>query len=148
MIRIELTVEIARPPEDVFELLSDIERLPEWQMSAVEAHTDGPLAEGSRVREKRRLLGREVDTELQIVAFEPPRRLTLRSLGGPVRFTVDHELVALGGGTQLRFLAEAQPGGLLRLTEPVLARAAEQEFRQDFDRLKELLESGVARPGS
>ena len=94
MIRIELTVEVARPPEDVFELLSDIERLSEWQASAVEAHTDGPLAEGSRVREKRRLLGREVDTELEVVAYEPPRRLTLRSLGGPVKFTVDHELVA------------------------------------------------------
>jgi carbon monoxide dehydrogenase subunit G len=142
VIRIELTVEVARPPEDVFEFLSDIERLPEWQTSAVEAHTDGPLAEGSRVAEKRRLLGREVDTELEVVAFEPPRRLMLRSLGGPVNFMVDHELVAQGGGTQLRFLAEAQPGGLLRLTEPVLARTAEQEFRRDFDRLKELLESG------
>jgi uncharacterized protein YndB with AHSA1/START domain len=142
MIRIELTVEIARAPEEVFELLSDIERLPEWQASAVEAHTEGPLAEGSRVTEKRRRLGREVDTELEVVAYEPPRRLTLRSLGGPVNFTVDHELVAQGGGTQLRFLAEAQPGGLLRLTEPVLARTAEQEFHRDFDRLKELLESG------
>ena len=142
MIRIENTVEIARPPEEIFEILSDIERLPEWQTSAVEAHTEGPLAEGSRVTEKRRLLGREVDTELEVVAFQPPRRLTLRSLGGPVKFTVDHELVAHGGGAQLRFLAEARPGGLLRLTEPVLARTAEQEFHRDFDRLKELLESG------
>jgi carbon monoxide dehydrogenase subunit G len=142
VIRIELTVEVARPPEDVFEFLSDIERLPEWQTSAVEAHTDGPLAEGSRVAEKRRLLGREVDTELEVAAYEPPKRLTLRSLGGPVDFTVDHELTARGGGTVLRFVAEAQPGGLLRLTEPVLARRAEQEFRRDFDRLKELLESG------
>jgi carbon monoxide dehydrogenase subunit G len=142
VIRIELTVEVARPPEDVFELLSDIERLPEWQASAVEAHTQGPLAEGSRITEKRRVLGREVDTELEVVAFEPPRRLTLHSLGGPVKFTVDHELVPHGGGTQLRFLAEARPGGLLKLTEPVLARTAEQEFHRDFDRLKALLESG------
>ena len=142
MMRIELTVEISRPPEAVFELLSDIERLSEWQTSAVEAHTGGPLAEGSRVREKRRLLGREVDTELEVVAYEPPKRLTLRSLGGPVDFRVDHELTERGGGTVLRFVAEAQPGGLLRLTEPLLARTAKQEFRQDFDRLKELLESG------
>ena len=142
MIRIELTVEIARAPADVFELLSEIERLPEWQASALEAHADGPLAEGSRITERRRLLGREVDTELEVVAYEPPKRLTLRSLGGPVQFTVDHELAEQGGGTQLRFVAEAQPGGLLRLTEPVLARTAEQEFRRDFDRLKELLESG------
>jgi uncharacterized protein YndB with AHSA1/START domain len=140
MIRIELTLAIERPPEDVFELLSDIERLPEWQSTAVEAHTDGPLREGSRVSEKRRLLGREVDSELEVVAYEPPRRLTLRSLSGPVTFTVDHELVEEGGETQLTFVAEAEPGLFLKLAEPVLARTAEQEFRKDFDRLKELLQ--------
>ena len=141
MIRIELTIAIERSPEDVFELLTDIGRLPEWQTSAIEAHSDGPLEQGSRVAEKRRLLGREVDSELEVVAYEPPTRLTLRSLGGPVNFTVDHELAAKGGGTELTFVAEAQPRGALRLAEPVLARTAEQQFRQDFDRLKELLES-------
>jgi carbon monoxide dehydrogenase subunit G len=83
-----------------------------------------------------------VDTELEVAVYEPPKRLTLASLGDPVDFRVDHELTERGGGTVLRFVAEAQPGGLLRLTEPVLARTARQEFRQDFDRLKELLESG------
>jgi carbon monoxide dehydrogenase subunit G len=141
MIRIEFALAIDRSPEDVFELLTDIGRLPEWQTSAIEAHSDGPLEQGSRVTEKRRLLGREVDSELEVVAYEPPARLTLRSLGGPVNFTVDHELAAKGGGTELTFVAEAQPRGALRLAEPVLARTAEQQFRQDFDRLKELLES-------
>jgi carbon monoxide dehydrogenase subunit G len=141
VIRIELTIAIERSPEDVFELLTDIGRLPEWQTSAIEAHSDGPLEQGSRVTEKRRLLGREVDGELEVVAYEPPRRLALRSLGGPVDFTVDHELAANGGGTELTFVAEAQPRGALRLAGPVLARTAEQQFRQDFDRLKELLES-------
>ena len=141
MIRIKFALAIDRSPEDVFELLTDIGRLPEWQTSAIEAHSDGPLEQGSRVIEKRRLLGREVDSELEVVAYEPPTRLTLRSLGGPVNFTVDHELVAKGGGTELTFVAEAQPRGALRLAEPVLARTAEQQFRQDFDRLKELLES-------
>ena len=142
MIHIELSVEIARAPEDVFALLSDVERLSEWQTSAIEAHADGPLAQGSRISEKRRLLGREVDSELEVVAYEPPKRLTLRSLGGPVRFTVDHELVEQGEGTLLTLLAEAEPGGLMRFTGPMIARTAEQQFRQDFDRLKELLESG------
>jgi carbon monoxide dehydrogenase subunit G len=142
VIHIELTVEIARTPVEVFALLSDVERLPEWQTSAVEAHTEGPLAQGSHITEKRRLLGREVDSELEVIAYEPPKRLTLRSLGGPVRFTVDHELVGQGGGTRLTLVAEAEPGGLMRFTGPMVARTAEQQFRQDFDRLKELLESG------
>jgi carbon monoxide dehydrogenase subunit G len=141
VIRIELTLAIKRPPKAVFELLSDIERLPEWQSSAIEAHTTELLAEGSRFSERRRLLGREVAGEVEVVALEPPRRLTLRSLGGPVKFTVDHELAEAGDGTQLTVVAEGEPGALLRLAEPVLARTAEQELRQDFERLKELLEN-------
>ena len=83
-----------------------------------------------------------MDSELEVVAYEPPKRLILRSLGGPVKFTVDHELAAQGDGTRLTLVAEAEPGGLMRLTGPMIARTAEQQFRQDFDRLKELLESG------
>jgi uncharacterized protein YndB with AHSA1/START domain len=144
VIRIEFTLTIARPREDVFEFLSDIEWLPEWQSSALEAHADGPLGEGSRISEKRRLLGREADTELEVVAYEPPRRLALRSLGGPVKFDIDHELVDQSGGTQLTFVAQAEPAGFLKLAGPVLARTAEQEFRHDFDRLKALLEANGA----
>jgi uncharacterized protein YndB with AHSA1/START domain len=141
VVRIEFAVAIERPPAVVFDYLSDIEHLPEWQGSALETHAEAPLAEGVRVFEKRRVMGREVENELEVAAYDPPRRLALRALSGPVRFTVDHDLVEEGGGTRLRVLAEAKPGSFMKLAEPMLARTAEQELRKDFDRLKEILES-------
>jgi carbon monoxide dehydrogenase subunit G len=97
---------------------------------------------GTRFSETRRLFGREGHTELEVMAFEPPRRLTLRSVHGPVRVSVDHQLEAQGNGTVLHVLAEAESGPMLKLARPVLARQAERELRRDFKRLKELLESG------
>jgi uncharacterized protein YndB with AHSA1/START domain len=143
VLRIDLTFEIKRPTSEVFAWLSDVEKLPQWQSSAIESHADGPMGEGARITEQRRLFGRETTTELEVVVYEPPRRLILRSTRGPVSFTVDHTLAEDEGRTLLHFVAEAEPGAFLRLAEPVLARTAEQEFRQDFERLKELLE---ARP--
>ena len=35
MVRIELTIDVARTAEEVFEHLIDLDRLPEWQASAV-----------------------------------------------------------------------------------------------------------------
>jgi uncharacterized protein YndB with AHSA1/START domain len=142
VLRIEFTLEIERAATEVFAYLADVEKLPEWQSSALESRADGPMEEGARISERRRLLGRDRQTELEVTAFEPPRRLTLRSLSGPVRFTVDHELAEDGGGTLLRFTAEAEPGSFLKLAEPVLRRTAEQEFCKDFERLKEILERG------
>jgi carbon monoxide dehydrogenase subunit G len=141
-VRIELELAIQRPAEAVFERLADIEHLPEWQESAVETHVDGPIEAGSRFTEVRRLLGREGRTELEVTVFEPPRRLTLHSLSGPVRVDVDHQLEAQGEGTLLKVVAEGEPGSLLRLAEPVVRRQAEHELRRDFGRLKELLERG------
>ena len=141
MVRIELALEIERPAEDVFELLVDLERLPDWQSTAIEARADGPWARGMRIAERRQVMGRELENELEVTEFERPRRLTLKALGGPIRFTVDHRLSENGGSTRLEVLAEGQVGMMMKLAEPMIARKAEEELRKDFDRLKEILES-------
>jgi carbon monoxide dehydrogenase subunit G len=140
VVRIELTIDVARPADDVFAHLVDLDRLPEWQESAVESRADEPLAEGVRIFECRRAMGREVHSELEVTEFDRPRRLTLKTLKGPVKFTVDHRLAEADGGTRLTVVAEGKAGGLMRLGEPMLARTVEAEMRKDFDRLKEQLE--------
>ena len=140
MVRIELTIDVARPAEEVFAHLVDLDRIPEWQESAVESRADEPLAEGVRIFECRRALGREVHSELEVTEFDRPRRLMVKTLKGPVRFTVDHRLAEADGGTRLTVVAEGKAGGLMRLGEPMLARTVEAEMRKDFERLKELLE--------
>ena len=140
MVRVELTIEIARSPDEVFAYLTDLERLPEWQESALESRADGPLAEGVRIHERRRFLGREAESELEVKAFEPGRRLALTTLRGPVDLSIDHVLEETDGQTKLRVTAKARPGGLLRLAGPAVAARAWRELRSDFERLKELLE--------
>jgi uncharacterized protein YndB with AHSA1/START domain len=141
VIRIELTVEIACPPENVFAALTDLEHLPEWQSSAVAAKADGPLAVGARIHEQRSMRGRELDNELEVSAYDPPRRFALKGRSGPVPLSVDHELVEDGGKTILHVHAQAEPGALFKLAEPMIKRTAEQELRADFERLKVRLEA-------
>jgi uncharacterized protein YndB with AHSA1/START domain len=140
VLRVEHTVEIARPADDVFALLVDVERVPEWQASAVESRADVPLAEGVRIHERRHFLGHDEETELEVTAFEPNRRLALRTLKGPVRLKIDHLLEEQDGRTQLHVTAEGKPRGLLRLASPAVTARARQELRRDFARLKAILE--------
>jgi uncharacterized membrane protein len=141
VVRIEVTVEVERPPQEVFALLTDLERVPEWQSSALESRSDGPLAEGVRIEERRHVLGRKVENELEVTVFDAPHRLTLKTLRGPVRFTVDHRLAANGESTLVHVVAEGEPGRFMKVAEPLLARTAEHELRSDFERMKELAES-------
>jgi uncharacterized protein YndB with AHSA1/START domain len=140
MLRVELTIEISRPPEDVFGYLTDVDSLPRWQKSLLEAHAEGPFEEGTRIVEKRSLFGRNAETELEVTAMESPRRLTLKTIRGPVDLEVDHELEPNGAGTTLHVTAAGRAKGALRFAGPAVAAGARQELKRDFERLKALLE--------
>ena len=131
-VRAELTIEIARTPEDVFSYLTDASNLPAWQ-GGVKSAT---LRDG-RIEETRSLLGRELHTTLEIVEQDAPRLFTLRALGGPVPFSVRHELEPTEGGTRLTVTAEGDVPGF---AAGLVARRAEKQFRIDFERLKQILE--------
>jgi carbon monoxide dehydrogenase subunit G len=137
----DLTVEIARPPEDVFAYLTDVSKLPEWQSSATSAEADGPLREGARIRERRRFMGRDVKTELEVTAYELLRRFDVESRGGPVSYGIRHALEPSAAGTRLHVEVEAKVGGMMRLAAQGPLKAAEREFRADFGRLKDILET-------
>jgi carbon monoxide dehydrogenase subunit G len=131
--RAELTIEIARTPEEVFSYLTDVSNVPTWQAGVKTA----TLRDG-RIEESRTLFGRELDTTLEIVEQEEARLFTLRAVGGPLPLTVRHELEPDDGGTRLTVTAEADVPGI---AAGLLAKGAERQFRKDFERLKQILES-------
>lgn len=141
--RAELTLEIGRAAEDVFAFLTDVSNLPAWQSGVRRAQIEdaGPPRAGARIRESRTLFGRELDTTLEIVEYEPPRLFTLRALDSPVPFTVRHELEADDGRTRLTVVGEGDAALLPGFAARLMARRAEGQFRKDFARLKRVLES-------
>jgi uncharacterized protein YndB with AHSA1/START domain len=141
MVRIEFSIDIDRPPSEVFAYLTDAEKLPEWQAGAVEAHWEGERRAGAHVREVRKFLGRRMESELEVTAYEPDRRLGLKVISGPVPFSVDQRLEPQNGGTRLTFVGEGEPGGFFKLAEPLVARTAERQFKGDYETLKDLLEA-------
>jgi uncharacterized protein YndB with AHSA1/START domain len=140
VVRVAHTVEIARPAAVVFTALTDVSRVPDWQASALESRAEAPLAEGVRIHERRHFLGHDAETELEVTAFEPDRRLALRTLRGPVKLSIDHVLEETDGRTSLHVRAEGRPDGLLRFAGPAVAARARHELRRDFERLKAILE--------
>ena len=146
MVRIEFTVEVKRPPSEVFAYLTDVGNLPEWQSSVIEVSADGPVAIGTRITEVRRFLGRRVESTLEVSEYEPDAKFSLKTLSGPVRFEVRHMLRPENGGTSLTIVGEGEPSGSFRFAEPLVARQVEREFKSDFKTLKDLLEACQPSP--
>jgi hypothetical protein len=84
--RIEESVEINRPLQEVFDYAANPETLSEWSglVQAVRKETQGPLIEvGACFTTVAKFLGRGFETPFEVSVHEPPRRHTDRSLGGP-----------------------------------------------------------------
>jgi carbon monoxide dehydrogenase subunit G len=144
VIRIELPVEVARPVQEVFAYVTDLERLGEWQPNVVSVtkETEGPMGQGTRLREVRRgPFGRNVEAIVEISAYEPNRRFDLRIVSGPLPIDGSHEFHGTDAGTRVDFVAQGQPGGVLRFAEPLLARVLKRQFSGYYERLKDQLES-------
>jgi len=147
VIRIELPVDVARPVQEVFAYVTDLERLDEWQPNVVSVtkETDGPMGEGTRLREVRRgPFGRNIEAIVEISAYEPNRRFDLRIVSGPLPIDGSHEFHERDGGTRIDFMAQGQPTGVMRLAEPFLRGAMKRQFSGYYERLKSRLESRPA----
>ncbi len=137
----EHSVEIARPPEEVFSFVTDTANYPRWQPSLVEIRpvTRGPLRVGSEATEVRRFLGREVETTWRCVEHEPTERTAIESDEGPVPFRGTFVLEPKGAGTRFTWTVETRSAAA-RVGGPLVERATRRELEENTARLKELLE--------
>ena len=141
MIEVEHALEIERPVEDVFDYLTDVARLPEWQGSVESVELEGELYEGARFREVRAFMGRRATSTLEVTEYDRPRRFSLHVVEGPIKYAVEHALEDVGGRTRIDLVGRGDTGRVPRLMVGTVRRAIERQFVKDLESLKRRLES-------
>jgi uncharacterized protein YndB with AHSA1/START domain len=135
---------IAKPPAEVFDVVTDLDRLHEWQPMVVDVQQldSGPLRTGTRLREVREVRGRRLEQTVEVAAHEPGRRFGLRVLEGPLPVDGELHFEPDGDGTRLRLVATGRPQGAQRLLSPLLRAGIRREFRKQYAALREVVEAG------
>ncbi|MFN2520136.1 MAG: SRPBCC family protein [Candidatus Limnocylindria bacterium] len=137
----EHTITIDRAAHEVFAFFSDPKNATTWQSGLVKVAADGPLKQGSKWREIRRFLGRDIETALEVTEYEPDRRFAARGSGGSARFAFEWQVTPSANGTDFTFRGQADPGRLLRIGGRFMARAAKRQIQADLARAKQILEA-------
>jgi uncharacterized protein YndB with AHSA1/START domain len=147
MITHELEIRINQPVEVVFASLTDVTTYPRWQPGLVEYRqtSAGPLAVGSTGVAVRTVMGQRTESTWQVTELIPNSRYAVKGASGPLAHEIAHTLEPTGNNTTLGVRFQAQPTGLLKIAEPVLAGAIKKDFEEGLQRLKALLESEQAR---
>ena len=143
MARAEVGTTIKRPLEEVFAVVSDPETAPRWSSGSLESTktTPGPIGVGTRARAVSKLLGRRIESDMEMTEFEPNRRFVSRTTSGPFPIQATVTVEPADGGTRVNAVIEAEPGGFFRVAEPLLVSIAKRQFQSDFDNLKDLMEA-------
>lgn len=143
---VEESVVINHPVQKVFDYASNPVNYPEWvgpyvEVRDIQQSTPGELREGDEFTAVLSFLGRRFDSPIEVTAYEPNRRLSERSTGGPVPMEVTMLFEDSSGATRVRQSAELEPGGFFRLAGPLLERALKRQFRNDLQTLEDVLEA-------
>jgi uncharacterized protein YndB with AHSA1/START domain len=142
--RVAETFVVNRPPEVVFDYVTDPSNLANWQTSitAVEQLTDGPPGLGTRVRERTKPPGgKEFEQVVEFTEFKRPQRLHVHIVDGPYPVDGTWSFEPSDGGTRVRFAAEGQLRGGMRLLEPLAARMLARQFAGYHRNLRQNVEA-------
>ncbi len=150
MAEIVSTVEISRPPGEVFAYATDPSRFGEWQREVVSAgmQSDGPSNVGSRFTTTRRIGGSERTTTQEITQIDPPRGWTAQGVDGPIRVKVAVAVEPLDDDARSRVTIslDFEGQGIGKLIVPLFVRRqAASEAPDSCRRLKERLEQESSR---
>jgi uncharacterized membrane protein len=146
MTRVHCTIEIDAPPEQLWDVLMDPRRLPDW----VTIHRqlgDVPdrLQRGSTFDQTLNLRGAPLHVSWTVVDVDPPRRAVWQGQGpAHSSASIVYELQALGEhGTRFDYTNEFKPpgGSLGAVAGRILVGGLSQrEAQRSLERLKQLVE--------
>jgi uncharacterized protein YndB with AHSA1/START domain len=143
------TIDIARPPDEVFRYVTDPSRFAEWQRDVVRVQADpGPLPVGATFTTYRRMGGTERATIQQVTEASAPRTWAARGIDGPIRPHAVVTIEPLDGGTRSRvtFALDFEGHGVGVALLPVVRRLTRRGSPVSYGNLKRLLEAR-AEPG-
>jgi CheY-like chemotaxis protein/ligand-binding SRPBCC domain-containing protein len=141
--RVEESVEINRPLNEVFNYVSDARNYPHWMAHALEVRTDAPRPprQGDTFMLAIKSVGRRFETLYERTSCDSDRRFTDQALGGPIP---DHRwhsaFEEMPNGTHFTRTVEVESSGLLKLLEPLQKWSAERQLRKDLQTLKDVVE--------
>ena len=131
-------MDIARPPEPVFDYLVDLRNELEWNpgVESMEKITEGPIGVGTTYRAKWKQSGTIL---VECTAFDRPRSWSYLN-GGPISVNLDIAVVPTGHGSRLIARFDAHPHGRARLWFPIFMLVMKRAERNNMVNLKRALE--------
>lgn len=146
MPKIENTITINRPVEQVFTFVADYRNNVKWQTGVIAAEftSTGPVGVGTTYKYDAEIMGRKLETSGELTVYDPPKKVAWKSTSGPFPMSGSTIFASVEAGTLVSDTIEAEPGGFFKLAAPLLFKQMQGQTAKDMHKLKEILEKVVS----
>lgn len=133
---------IEKGPQEVFAFMTDPENASKLMHNIVKLEQigEGTIGVGTKLRETRRVQGKEHTAELEVVTFEPPHRYGVGTEQSGIRITYQYLLSAERNGTRIDLTCAVTATGLKKVTLPLVAAIMKREDGNHLRQLKAAVE--------
>ena len=142
MINLDLGTLIDRPVKDVFAFVTNPANMAKWNSAVVsmEQITPGAVGLGTKFKNVGEMMGRRIEGEMEVIAFEPDSKYGFQMNAGPVQVSVTLTFKTVGTGTKISFNAQGNPAGFFKIAEGIMAGRVKSMMEENLARLKAQLE--------
>lgn len=143
MKKLETTITINRPIEEVFAYVTDLRNNIQWMSGVIAAGMTslGPVKVGATYKFDIKTMGMTMETTGEVTAYEPPTQYAWKATSGPFPMSGGTTFESVEGGTRVTDVIEAEPGGFFKIAGPLLMKQQQSQMEKDMKRLKEILEA-------
>ena len=143
MARMEASVVINRPVDEVFAYMADVRNWPQWNSGMLEGEqtSAGPVGVGTTFRGVNQFLGRRMEWTSEVTEYEPNRKMGQKITSGPMLIEQSLTFEPVEGGTRFTLVGEGETGGFFKLAEPIVNRTMQRQMEGNLANLKDILEA-------
>jgi uncharacterized protein YndB with AHSA1/START domain len=143
MVKVEASVMIDRPIEEVWKLITDMSKVPKWDTAVLEVRqtSTGPFGLSSTVEVRQKM--RNMTFSQRVTEYEPNQKLSFETTSGPGKGTIlTFSVETIEGKT--RFTKADDPlkfSGIYKLLGPFITPMLKRESEAAVGNVKRVLES-------
>ena len=141
MTRLQETIEVPRPIDDVFHYTGNFANIEQWDPGVSESSklTPGPVGVGSMFRVTVRFGPSTTPMEYTVTAYEPPYRIVLEGTGGAIKSVDDIRFTPTETGTRIDYMADIALSGIAGRIEPIMGPVLERVGKKTVAGLRSAL---------
>jgi uncharacterized protein YndB with AHSA1/START domain len=141
MASVSSEITVNQPVEKVFGYVVNVANHKAWQAGILEAKLtpDGPAAVGSIYTYTTEVMGRRMETKMQISALEPNHKWAVKTTGVPTPVETVYLFEPAGAGTKLTVSMELS-GGYPKAAEAMVKQQMQKSMNEQAARIKQMVE--------